>query len=63
MAAFDPQVVWGVDWTSLQPYYEVAGRLHPEEELDAGALPYIFMNYRCDRKSHAVCVLPAVPSL
>ena len=46
VADFKPQVVWGIDWTSLHPYYEVAGRLHPPEELDKGALPYVFMNYR-----------------
>lgn len=43
---FQPQVVWGIDWTSLHPYYEISGRLHPPEELDSGALPYVFMNYR-----------------
>lgn len=44
--SFQPHAVLGVDWTSLQPYYELAGRLHPPEELDAGALPFVYLVYR-----------------
>ncbi|KAK9803331.1 hypothetical protein WJX73_003980 [Symbiochloris irregularis] len=51
VSGFQPQVVWGVDWTSLHPYYEISGRLHPPEELDSGALPYVFMNYRVFSRS------------
>ena len=46
VVSFQPHAVLGVDWTSLQPYYELAGRLHPPEELDAGALPFVYLVYR-----------------
>ena len=46
VVSFQPHAVVGVDWTSLQPYYELAGRLHPPEELDAGALPFVYLVYR-----------------
>ena len=31
---------------------QLAGRLHPPEELDAGALPYLYLVYRCCDSRH-----------
>lgn len=59
---FKPEVVLGVDWTSLACYRALAATLAARS---SAAVPYVYLNYRCGRLPvfGPRVVVPLLPAL